>query len=364
MSLLYSLKLKRSHFSASCLHYRSVSQGEILPRDLQHVNLRLAGNPSFPGAVFNSMDLRFSILKVIAYFDIFHYPVTREEIQFFLDRPAQEGDLAATIDALTEEQRLFQLGAFYSLHDDPRLAERRIRGNKRAEELLAIATRSTRFLFQFPYVRGIGISGSLSKNFADEKADIDYFIITKSNRLWIARTCMHLFKKLSFLVGAQHYYCMNYYVDEDAMEIPEKNIFTAIEMITLIPAGGNGGLMKFFEANEWTTAYLPNYRYKQRLPQGSWHNSLPKRILEKIFNGRIGHWLEEYFRNLTTRRWHDKEARSALNIKGEKMTLRTGEHFARPDPDILQKRVTGAYFRKLKELEAQWRLSTPIRHRL
>jgi hypothetical protein len=87
-------------------------------------------------------------------------------------------------------------------------------------------------------------------------------------------------------------------------------------------------------------------------------------MLEKLFNGRIGNWLEEYFRKLTTRRWQEKEARSALNIKGEKMTLRTGEHFARPDPEILQKRVTGAYSRKLKELEVQWRLNNPVRYRL
>jgi hypothetical protein len=135
-------------------------------------------------------------------------------------------------------------------------------------------------------------------------------------------------------------------------------------MITLLPSGGNGGLVKFFEANDWTTSYLPNYRYKKRQPEGSWHPSFLKRTLEKLFSGRTGDWLEEYFRKLTTRRWKEKEARSALNIKGEKMTLRTDRHYARPDPEILQKRVTGAYQRKLRELEVQWRLNGQLRHRL
>ena len=58
------------------------------------------------------------------------------------------------------------------------------------------------------------MSGSLSKHFADEKSDIDFFIITSANRLWIARTCMHLFKKVSYIAGKQHWFCMNYYVDE------------------------------------------------------------------------------------------------------------------------------------------------------
>jgi hypothetical protein len=85
----------------------------------------------------------------------------------------------------------------------------------------------------------------LSKNFADERADIDYFVVTKANRLWIARTLMHLFKKLTFLVGKQHYFCMNYFVDEEALTIQEKNLFTAVEVATLIPVCGNGSMESF-----------------------------------------------------------------------------------------------------------------------
>jgi predicted nucleotidyltransferase len=39
-----------------------------------------------------------------------------------------------------------------------------------------------KFLSWFPYIRGIAISGSLSKNFADENSDLDFFIITAANR--------------------------------------------------------------------------------------------------------------------------------------------------------------------------------------
>jgi hypothetical protein len=93
-------------------------------------------------------------------------------------------------------------------------------------------------LYRFPFVRGIGISGSLSKNYADEDADIDFFIITSRNHLWIARTFLHGLKKLSFLVGKQDWYCMNYFIDEEALVIAEKNIFTATEVVTLKPVCG------------------------------------------------------------------------------------------------------------------------------
>lgn len=300
------------------------------------------------------MPVRNSILKVLAYFDLFDYPVSREEILFFLDQEISESGLDIALEALVNERYLFRLDRFYSLRDSSWLAERRIRGNKRAQELLLIAGKISRRLFQFPYVRGIGISGSLSKNYADQDADIDYFIITRANRLWIARTCMHLFKKWSFLTGRQHWYCMNYYVDEEALEIEEKNIFTAIELITLMPVCGNGGMVHFFDANDWATALLPHYRGRGRAAEGEWRSSFFKQVMEKLFDNKAGDWLDDCLRKLTARRWQEKEARGLRNAKGVRMSLKTGKHFSRPNPDMLQKKILTVYTGKLKELGAKW----------
>ncbi|HEY1216923.1 MAG TPA: hypothetical protein VGE93_25135, partial [Bryobacteraceae bacterium] len=162
----------------------------------------------------------------MAYFDIFHYPLTLEDVCWFLETDASIEHVRQEVEALIGEGRLFRSGPFYSLQNDPNLAIRRLRGEAHADELLLIANRGARLLYQFPFVRGVFISGSLSKRCADEKADIDYFIVTEANRLWIARTLLHLFKKLTYLRGHQHRYCMNYFVDEEALEIIEKNIFT------------------------------------------------------------------------------------------------------------------------------------------
>ena len=305
------------------------------------------------------MPLRHSILKVLAYFDLFNYPVLAEEILYFLDQEAEWPGLVTELEALTAEKCLFRTGNFYSLQDNPALAELRLRGNRRADELLQVAARISQRLYQFPYVRGVGISGSLSKHYADENADIDYFIITRSNRLWIARTFMHLFKKLSYLRGRQHWYCMNYYVDEDALEIKEKNIFTATEMITLLPASGNGGLVKFFDANDWTTDYFPHYRERQRAAQGPYRASFLKQTLEKLFDNRLGDSLDDFFQRLTSRRWKKKEERGDVNEKGHRISLQNDKHFSRPNPKIFQKKVLAAYAQKLREQEEKWQIATP-----
>lgn len=302
------------------------------------------------------MELRDSILKVLVYFDLFQYPVSKEEIKTFLDQKASENDLVSALEQLRRDQSIFIHDEFYSLHNDYSLIIRRRKGNDHAEHLLAIALHISGFLYRFPYVRGIGISGSLSKNYASEKDDIDFFIITKSNRLWIARTIMHLFKKLTFLAGRQHWYCMNYFVDEEGLQIEEKNIFTAMEIVTLLPMCGNGSMKNFFAANDWAMSYYPNYVFKTEPKKKQRHVSTFKKLTEFFFNNRFGDWLDEYLLELTTKRWNKKEAESRRNAKGNLMGLRTGKHFSKPNPAYLQDRVLQLYKQRIREMEVQARV--------
>ncbi|MHA4806587.1 hypothetical protein ACX0G9_00700 [Flavitalea flava] len=295
-----------------------------------------------------------AILKTLAYFDLFDYPISEEEIHFFLERPIERKTLAASLQGLTKTGCVHRLGLFYSLKNNPGLAERRLKSNQHAQKLLAIASRISRFLFLFPFVRGIGISGSLSKNCAEEGADIDYFIITKSNRLWIARTCMHLFKKLSYLNGHQDWYCMNYYIDEKALKIEEENIFTAIEMVTFLPVCGNGAMEDFLDANDWASDWFPSYRTKKETMQLSHPDSIFKKLAEFLFNNRLGDRLDDYLMNLTTRRWKEKTGKDSLNKKGDKISLHTTKHISRNDPALLQGRVLKVFNQKIQELKEKW----------
>ena len=300
------------------------------------------------------MELRQSILRTIAYFDLFHYPLALEDIRRFLDTEADESALDMELRSLVRQGCLYRIGAYYSLQNDPGLAEKRQHGEILADDLLLIAARNARLLYQFPYVLGVCVSGSLSKRCADDRSDIDYFIITKANRLWIARTLMHFFKKLSYAWGHQHRFCMNYYVDEEAFEIHEKNIFTATELLTLMPMCGNGGLDRFFEANDWTSLYLPQYRGRHWIGRAYHRTSLLKRLLERILDNRLGDALEIRLRKITDHRWKKKTERGDLNIKGDTMSMQCSPHYSRPDPEGFQCKILATYHRRLKEVAARW----------
>ena len=302
------------------------------------------------------MKIEKSILKVLVYFDIFSYPLTLQEIRSFLDRTVNDDELRNTIEELLQSQRIFRLHEFYSLQNDLSLIERRRKGNEQAAILLKKARDIANRLYNFPYVRAIGVSGSVSKNFADENADIDYFIITKADRLWIARTLLHLFKKNPLLKNSNQHYCMNYFIDEAELLIEEKNIYTATEVFTLIPVAGNGSMKNFFSANTWSHNYFPN----RNLPSvkedvkraGSWS----KKLAESFLNNKLGDWLDNYFMKLTTKRWKKKEDEQKLNTKGERMGLKTGKHCSKPNPVYFHDWFMNNYEKRLEESKKDWNI--------
>jgi len=293
-------------------------------------------------------DTQQNILKVLAYFDIFHYPLVADEIRSFLPVIIDDISLEEALTNLLAENQVFKFDDFYSLKDNQSLIERRCKGNSLAKAKMDTAFRAASILSHFPYVRALAISGSLSKNFADEKTDIDFFIIAAANRLWIARTIMHLFKKFSFLVGRQDWFCMNYYIDEAMMEIPEKNVFTAMEIVTLIPMYGDKTLLHFFSNNQWIKNYFPakeiilNDIVKTK-------KGLFKKGVEKIFNNNIGNAIDNYLMKLTDKRWQKKTEEKRVNEKGICMGMKAGKHFSKPDPKNFQDKVIQQYQHKLKQ---------------
>jgi hypothetical protein len=299
--------------------------------------------------------LKTGILKVLAYFDLFDYPVSAEEIRFLLGSPVEKKELLQDLEQLVRARFLFRFGEFYSLTDDPSSTKNRLEGNQRAKPLIAKGSRIAAFLFRFPFVRGVAISGSLSKNFAEVNADIDFFIITKANRLWIARTFLHLFKKLTYLTGHQHWYCMNYFIDEEALLIEEKNTFTATELITLMPKFGAEAFVQFFQANDWASLFFPNYPVKGRESLSCpGRQGRIKKGIEFLFNNQAGNRLDNYFHRLTAKRWSIKEEKHQLNMRGNRMALKTGKHFSKPNPAFFQEKLLNRYRKNMNQWEEKW----------
>jgi Nucleotidyltransferase domain len=291
--------------------------------------------------------LQQHIIKVLSYFDIFNYPLLADEIAEYLETPAGINEVLQELETLQQRNIVFKLEEFYALKDDIFTAIRRRSGNRMAITHMEKAKKAARLLFQFPFVEGLAISGSLSKNFADENSDIDFFIITKANRLWIARTLMHIFYKWAAVTKRGHLFCMNYYVDEAALEIPEKNIFTAMEIITLVPVQGHQCVGDFMNANKWTTQYIAGSPAKI-MAAGSCKKGVWRRITEYVLGGKLGNSIDNRLLALTSRHWQQKKQQAKVNAKGIGAGMLAGKHFAKPDPVHFQHKIIQQYEARLK----------------
>jgi hypothetical protein len=289
------------------------------------------------------------ILATLAYFNMFDYPLRKREIFSFLGHCDNFSEFDNVLNNLVDELAIFKIGEFYSLQNNLALAERRNRGNNRATNMLKSAEKAANIINKFPFVRAVAISGSLSKYFADENADIDFFIITAPNRLWISRTILHLFKKITFLFNMQDHFCMNYFIDEAQPSIVEKNFYTAMEIATLIPLHGGTVFDKFYKANDWIRIFFPN-KYIDAYSSKNIKNSRLKNILEKAFNNRLGDRLDNYLMNLTAKRWTLKTTLKKKNSKGYLMSICTDKHFSKPNPEHFQKVLLQNYENSLNDV--------------
>jgi predicted nucleotidyltransferase len=296
------------------------------------------------------VNIRQDIIATLAYFDLFDYPLTQAEVIQFTRGGYPAKEIKPAIRTLLAEKHLYHFNGFFLLRNEPELVTRRREGNQRARLLLKKAERVARLLAAFPFVRGVAVSGSLSKNYADEGSDIDLFIITAANRLWLARTLLHGLKKLAFLVGREQYFCMNYFIDEAGLEIREKNIYTATEVATLLPLQGIAAFNAFFRSNDWSRLFLPSAQlrvsYVQDIPRNFF-----RRSLEWCLDRFAGNMADNLLMRITSRRWNRKTLEGRRNNRGIVLSMEAGKHFAKPDPQRFQTKLLARYEERVAQLE-------------
>ena len=104
------------------------------------------------------MNNSLSVLRALTYFDLFDYPLTREEIDQFMDKRIAAPDLDRVLQYLTDSTVVLNYNNYFCLKSPEVLVKRREAGNELAAQLIPKAMRISRFLYQFPFVRGEGIS--------------------------------------------------------------------------------------------------------------------------------------------------------------------------------------------------------------
>ncbi|TAH40339.1 MAG: hypothetical protein EYC69_11035 [Bacteroidetes bacterium] len=292
-----------------------------------------------------------SVLKILIYFDNFQHPLRADEIAAY-SIYGSEGisSIQHTLDQLRANGLINYSNGHYFINGNESWISRRLEGEKNAQRALKKARWFSGIIAGFPFVRGICLSGSISKNYMDANADIDYFVITSPGRMWLSRTMLVLFKKI-FLLNSKKYFCVNYFVTEESLSIPNKNIFTATELAFLIPTYGQDHYYNLMSSNNWYRAYYP----KLSLRDDTWlinkKRYFFKKLFEKILSGSFGDRIDSYFFRLTLNHWKKK-----FNYFDEEtfdLRLRSRKNESKHHPLGYQEKILSRYKENLYNFESK-----------
>lgn len=229
-----------------------------------------------------------SILKTLLYSDIFDYPLSKEEIWKYLISEKKENH-HDFINYLNNKETSFDnKNNYFFLNGRGSLVTIRTKKEKESLKKIKFAQKISSSLSMIPTVRFIGISGALAMKNSDEGDDIDLFIISSKNSVWITRLLMVLVLKILGVYrerdgkNISNKICLNMLIDERSLLFPKKrrDLYTAHEIAQIMPIFQKDNIYeKFIYSNNWISKFLPNaFDKKEKF------SSANLNVIDKIFN--------------------------------------------------------------------------------
>lgn len=184
------------------------------------------------------------------------------------------------------------------------------------------AERVAQLLAGLPFIRLVGLNGSLARGEAAEQSDIDYLIITAPGRLYTVRLLVTSFVHL---LGLRRYgrliagrICLNHYQTADQLTIEPRNRYSAEIFSQLIPLVDLDNTYRRYQVvNEWMAQFGQPVRSpgRRRPSRSLLFSQLTRRLGEWLLVGWWGDRLEalaktyqqrKIARNPLTRRYPDR----------------------------------------------------------
>lgn len=270
---------------------------------------------------------QMKLIEIITYFDLFNYPLKKEEILGFAE--IQENEWA--------DQNIENKNGFYYLKNREEILEIRKKREKHAAKLWKKTYFYLRILKCVPFLKMVAVCNTLAFNHPEKDSDIDLFIVTAKNRLWTTRVLVTF---LLQILGVRRHgkkvsarFCLSFWCTEEAInleniQIKPQDPYLAFWCLTLKPVLDDKLYNNFIQKNkQWIKV---NYKLELRIPlegdtggvstpkfkkksclsksqntpqptQGGfkklYHSNLIAKLLEKILNGKLGNYIENKLSN-------------------------------------------------------------------
>ncbi len=212
--------------------------------------------------------LKELIIIHINYRDVFNAPVNLYDLQRWVD-VTEDIQLIGEINELISEGLIETDGKLnYCVAGRSELFIHQASKKRLSQRSLRNHARIMNYLSWIPFIRFVGVSGSIAaenptitrSGFRKGSVDIDIFIITSDNSLWLIFCFVKMLSTLLTVLFKERYLlCFNYAMDNTFLEIHNRNIFTATELFNLkVFFNKDDTFGKLIKVNSWAEKYYPS----------------------------------------------------------------------------------------------------------
>jgi hypothetical protein len=263
-----------------------------------------------------------AVLRTLIYSYLFSTPLTLSEVRYFLEsaKPVSMQRCRETLGLLTP--LVSELHGYYFLSGQAYSVAKRKRAESITKRKRVLARNIARSLAWIPTIRFIGLSGSVAAGTAEESDDIDFFIITKKNTLFLSRLLVLLLLDLSgrrrrrVTRESRDAVCVNFLLDETKLAFPKKRqeLYTARELAQLLPLFDRKQTYhRLLTANPWLQLILPHV-HSRRVGCTEAEQSLASRIGECLLSFPLWEYLVRRLQLFLIMRHRTRETVSAHTL--------------------------------------------------
>ncbi len=193
---------------------------------------------------------------MVWYYDIFRHPLTDAELSRLCGF-----DVAPVVDALVAEGALERGGGHVCAPGRVGHVARRVERTAAAERRWPVARRAGRLLAALPWVRGVLVTGGLSKQSTEPDGDVDFLLLIEPGRVWATKSALQAFRR-ALPERARDWFCTNFLLATDRLLMDDRNLFTAMELATAVPLHGADACGALLAANRgWAERHVPGYAW-------------------------------------------------------------------------------------------------------
>ncbi|MGH7492192.1 MAG: glycosyltransferase family 4 protein [bacterium] len=257
-------------------------------------SLSAAARKGLLPAAGTGIELQEAVRSTLAYADLFDYPLALYEIHYGLF--GVRATLAEIRQATRDLKARGEIGekeGYYFLAERSAIVTVRQQRRTLSRELLDKNRRWLRLVQNFPFVRGVAISGAMAFQNCKPGDDIDLFLVIEKGRLWTVYSGLVAVLKL---FGKRRLLCLNCLVDTEHLRFDDQDLFVAHQIGFLKPLSGAELFQQFFRANAWCRRYLPQIEVEARLRQTAGDGE----------SGRMGVVWGSILENLLRRSWFSR----------------------------------------------------------